>query len=177
MAASILHLLDMNGVIAQRFSDQPQASHLAKLLASTMTMPLTSSCGRLFDAASALLGINLISQYESHAASLLESLVTKPTVFTNGWHVVNDQFSMLPMFNALLNADPVSGANLFHGTLIAGLADWLLSVAKRVSSQIIILSGGCLLNKVLAEGLSQQLTDYGLSVYLPQHLPPNDGGL
>ncbi len=177
MAASILHLLGMNEVITERFSDQPQASLVAHLLASNSPMTRSSSCGRLFDAASAILGINRMSHYEGHAASQLESLVTQPTVLTSGWHIDHNQFSLLPLFRALLDIGQVSGANLFHGTLIAGLAEWILSWASQLSSSIILLSGGCFLNKVLAEGLSLQLTRYGLRVYLPQRVPPNDGGL
>jgi hydrogenase maturation protein HypF len=177
MAASVLHALGKNSDIAIRFANQPQATRLTKLFKSNSPMPLTSSCGRLFDAASALLGINTISHYEGHAASQLESLVTGPKVLPNGWSIHNNQFSLLPMFLKLLDVDPVSGANLFHGTLIAGLAEWILFWSKKVSSQVVLLSGGCFLNKVLSEGLSLQLAQQGLKVYLPQRLPPNDGGL
>ena len=177
MAASILHLLGMNAEIATRFSDKPLAAHVANLFKNNNPMPLTSSCGRLFDAASALLGINTLSHYEGQAASQLESLVTRSEILPNGWSCDNNQFSLLPTFLKLVDVDPVRGANLFHGTLIAGLSEWILSWTKKVSSQIVLLSGGCFLNKVLSEGLSQQLTQHGLSVYLPQRLPPNDGGL
>ena len=177
MAASILHILGKNSDIATRFANQPQAARLAELLKGNSPMPLTSSCGRLFDAASALLGINAISDYEGHAASQLESLVTLPKVLPNGWSFENSQFSLLPTFLQLLTVDPVSGANLFHGTLIAGLAEWILSWSKKTSSRVVLLSGGCFLNKILSEGLSLQLAQHGLSVYLPQRVPPNDGGL
>ena len=177
MGASILHRLGMNDKIAKRFIDRPQASLLAHLLASSKDMALTTSCGRLFDAASALLGINLMSQYEGQAAGQLESLVTAPEVLPNGWSFENDQFSLLPTFDALLNLSPVRGANLFHGTLVAGLASWILSTAVRVSSRIVLLSGGCFLNKVLSEGLSRQLMQYGLEVVMSHCVPPNDGGL
>ena len=177
MAASILHRLGMNDEITKRFAERPQASLLAALFRTQMPMPFTSSCGRLFDAASALLGINLMSHYEGHAAMQLESLVTQIDVLPNGWSVDNDHFNMLPTFAHLLNVNPTRGANLFHGTLIAGLTAWISSSAKRLSTDIILLSGGCFLNMVLSEGLYNQLTQRGLKVYLPQRLPPNDGGL
>ena len=77
----------------------------------------------------------------------------------------------------MLQLNPISGANIFHGTLIAGLAEWLLSWSKRTGIKVILLSGGCFLNQVLSEGLYQQLTQHGLQVYLPKRLPANDGGL
>jgi hydrogenase maturation protein HypF len=177
MAASILHSLGMNEEIVKRFADKPQASLLAALFKTQKSMPLTSSCGRLFDAASALLNVERTSHYEGQAAMRLESLVTEIEVLPNGWKVDNNQFSILPTFAHLLDLNPVRGANLFHGSLIAGLAEWIMSAAKQVSTEVILLSGGCFLNKVLSEGLSNRLTQSGFSVYLPQRLPPNDGGL
>lgn len=177
MAAGILDRLGKTDDIPKRFAAHPQALQLATLLKTNPHLPLTSSCGRMFDAASALLGINTQSHYEGEAASQLESMVTTPTVFPDGWHIDNDQFSLLPTFNYLLKLDPISGANIFHGTLIAGLAEWLKTWSKRTDIKIILLSGGCFLNQVLSKGLYQQLTQHDLKVYLPHQLPPNDGGL
>lgn len=177
MAASILHQLGMNDEIQKHFADMPQAPLLAELFKTQISMPLTSSCGRLFDAASAFLGINKISYYEGQSAAGLESLVTEIEILPNGWYVDNNQFCMLPTFAHLLTVTPVRGANLFHGSLIMGLAEWITSVAKQVATDTILLSGGCFINKVLSEGLSNQLTQSGLNVYLPQRLPSNDGGL
>lgn len=177
MAASVLDQLGMNDQIMARFANQPQASMLATLFKKKLAMPLTTSCGRLFDAASALLGINWVSDYEGHAATRLEQLVTKVETVPNGWYVENNKFSILPTFVHILEATPERGANLFHGTLIEGLAEWVSSAAKRVATDVVLLGGGCFLNKVLSEGLSQRLTQGGLTVYLPERLPPNDGGL
>ena len=177
MAASVLQLLNLNHHIVKRFPDQAQASRLAHLLQTNVSMPLTSSCGRLFDAASALLGINHISSYEGQAALQLESLVTELEVLPNGWYVEEGQFNLLPTLHHLLDVNPVMGANVFHGTLIAGLTVWLAETATGMSTNIIVLSGGCFLNKVLTEGLINGLTHRGFKVYLPERLPPNDGGL
>ena len=177
MAASILHVLGKTDDIVERFSDKPQAARLAELLTSQVPMPLTSSCGRWFDAASAILGISTISRYEGDAAQQLESLVTQLDVLPNGWYVENDYLNLLPIFDYLCHANPVKGANIFHGTLIAGLTEWIVSWAKTLATDVVLLSGGCFLNKVLSEGLSKQLRQHNLSVYLPQRLPPGDGGI
>lgn len=177
MAASILHHLGMNDHIVTRFPDKPQAALLAHLLKNQPNLPLTSSCGRMFDAASALLGICTTSHYEGHAAQRLESLVTQIEILPKGWYVEHDQFNLLPTFAHLLHANPIEGANLFHGTLITGLAEWILGSAQHIATDSVLLSGGCFLNQILSEGLSHQLTQRGLNVYLPQRLPPHDGGL
>jgi hydrogenase maturation protein HypF len=177
MAAAILHKLNRNEHIHSRFSEMPQAHWVANMLKNPVNMPLTTSCGRLFDAASALLGLTTLSHYEGQAAMELESLVTHLEVLPNGWAIDNNEFSLLPTFSQLLSLNPVAGANLFHGTLVAGLAEWLITNAKHLSITTILLSGGCFLNKVLSEGLYNHLTQSGLKVYLPQRVPPNDGGL
>ena len=137
----------------------------------------TSSAGRLFDAASAILGVKNCSSYEGQAAMQLESLVTLPLVLADGW-VMNDQgLSFLPLLEHLLELTPISGANIFHGTLIAGLAEWVLYWSQQTSIKTIVLSGGCFINRILTEGLVDLLSNAGLHVHLPQQLPVNDGGL
>lgn len=178
MAAGVLHTLERGSEIALRFAEQSQANLLAQILAKSLEIPLTSSCGRLFDAAAALLGINKISQYEGQAAMQLESLVTCPSVLPNGWQIMGEHYNMLPTLAYLSNlVEPVRGANLFHGTLIAGLSEWIFMWAEKLQTQVVLLSGGCFLNKILAEGLLKNLESCGLKPFLPYQLPPNDGGI
>ncbi len=177
MAASILYLLNKSDEIIKRFHAQPHAYNIQSLLENKIKTPLTSSCGRYFDAACAMLGINQISQYEGQAAMQLEALVTQPQVLSNGWSIDETMFNMIPTFSRLLSLDAISGANLFHGTLIAGLTEWILTWAERFSINVVLLNGGCFLNKVLTEGLTQNLEKCGIKYFLPRQLPPNDGGL
>ena len=58
-----------------------------------------------------------------------------------------------------------------------GLADWIGQAAMAVGQTDIVLSGGCLLNVALAEGLCIALRGRGLTPYLPRAAPANDGGL
>lgn len=177
MAASVMHVLGRGHKIPEHFRDYPHANLLTQILEKRINTPLTSSCGRLFDAASSLLGINRISQYEGQAAMQLESLVTNPEILSNGWLIEGHTFSMLPTLSHLLDMDIVRGANLFHGTLIAGLAEWVLTAAEQTGINVVLLSGGCFLNKVLSEGLIKVLSESGLRPILSQQVPPNDGGL
>lgn len=177
MASVVLQSLGKEDDMMRLFSSMPQALPFFNWLECAPQRAKTTSCGRLFDAASALLGINLMSQYEGQAAQLLESRVTKPQVVTAGWDVTQGCFNLLPLFEQLLNVNPETGANRFHGTLIAGLTEWVLLWSAQTSIKTVLLSGGCFLNKILAEGLTKELTRLGFEVYLPEKLPPNDGGL
>jgi hydrogenase maturation protein HypF len=80
---------------------------------------------------------------------------------------------------ALLNPELMiaDGANLFHGTLIAGLADWISERADTTGRSQVALSGGCMMNAVLADGLAASLRARGLVPWLPRAVPANDGGL
>lgn len=177
MGASVLHMLGCNNEITRCFSNQAGAALLAALLEKNINLPRTSSCGRLFDAAAALLGVHHNNQYEGQAAMKLESLVTRPEIMQDGWSIAGQELSLLPLLQKLLNLDPISGANLFHGTLIAALTDLVILWSKKMAINRVLLSGGCFLNKVLSEGLITSLTQANIEVLLPKQVPPNDGGI
>lgn len=178
MAASVLHCLGKGDLIEKRFKEHPHGRLIRPLLDKNLNSPLTSSCGRLFDAVSALLNIQTLSQYEGEAAMRLESLVTDLLVIPQGWQIQDNAFSMLPALDYLLDInDPVKGANLFHGTLIAGLTDWITGISRERKINMVVLSGGCFLNKVLTEGLIKALNQSHITALLPRCLPPNDGGI
>ncbi len=158
------------------FSAHPEAAELAKIF-SARPAPLTTSLGRLFDAASALLGFAQGQDFEGQAAMRLEALVKAPRALKNGFVLCDGVVD----FSALLahfideKPDPREGAELLHGTLIAGFGAWLSSLAR--PGERIALGGGCMMNKVLAEGLSGLLSERGFAPLLAERIPPNDGGL
>jgi hydrogenase maturation protein HypF len=176
MAAAVFSRLGRSDEIARRFH-QPGANALPQMLAKNLNSPETSSAGRLFDAAAGLLGIQPVADYEGQAPMILESLATQPEVMVDGWRINDGQLDLLPLLQQLIDCDPVSGANLFHGTLIAALSDWLEHNAAQHGIDTILLAGGCFLNQVLSNGLLHELTQKGLKVKLPQQAPTNDGGL
>lgn len=178
MAASVLHSLGRGNEISERFSSCIQAQTIHHLLDKKINSPTTSSCGRLFDAVSALLGIQLMSQYEGQAAMRLESLVTQLEILQNGWRIKDNNFDILPTLELLVDlGDPIAGANTFHGTLIAGLNAWINGLCREKGIDMVALSGGCFLNQILAEGLTKALSQSGIKPFLPRDLPPNDGGI
>ena len=69
------------------------------------------------------------------------------------------------------------GAALFHATLAAGLAEWLLAAVNRENVAKIAIGGGCAMNAVLMSALRQHLEAQGVVVFEAQRAPPNDGGL
>jgi hydrogenase maturation protein HypF len=73
--------------------------------------------------------------------------------------------------------DAAYGAALFHATLADGLIAWVLRAATQCNINHVALGGGCFLNSVLSQVLTEGLSDQGLQVLNAQQLPPNDGGI
>ena len=179
MGVAALVALGQKGEAARYFPDAPLACPLAETLARSPTAPTTTSMGRLFDAAAALLGLRMRQSYEGQAAMELEALVRTPRVLPSGYRLDDDVLDFRPLLGALLQlrCDPRAGAELFHGTLIDGLADWTAMAARRLELTLVGLGGGCFMNRVLAEGLAKALRERALVPLLPRAVPANDGGL
>lgn len=178
MAASALHGLARGNAIATRFAAQPQAARLHALL-DQPGVPVTTSAGRLFDAAAGLLGVCQVQSYEGEAAMKLEARVRAPRSMKDGWSIEDGVLSLFPLLARLAaeDIDPVEGAGLFHGTLAAACVDWIGRAARETGVTTVALSGGCFLNAILSSEIERGCVAAGLLPLLPRQMPPNDGGL
>ncbi|WP_167406954.1 carbamoyltransferase HypF [Bradyrhizobium forestalis] len=178
MAAGVLHALQRGETIATRFAAQPQAARLSVLLEQS-GVPVTTSAGRLFDAAAGLLGLCPVQSYEGEAAMKLEALVRAPCIAQDGWTIENGMLSLDPLLERIATGriDPVVGAELFHGTFAAACIDWIGRAARETGITTVTLSGGCFLNAILARDIERGCVAAKLSPLLPRQVPPNDGGL
>jgi hydrogenase maturation protein HypF len=173
---------------------------LDAMMRDGVNSPLASSCGRLFDAVAAALGICRDRQaYEGEAAARLEAMVDVATLrdeddaLAYPFAVPNLRGSGLPyveplaMWQALLGdlilktPAPVIAAR-FH----KGLAKVVATMAKTLADQdetgasrfdTVALSGGCFHNRVLFEEVSRRLGESGFVVLSHAQVPANDGGL
>jgi hydrogenase maturation protein HypF len=163
---------------------------LDAMIARGLNAPLSSSCGRLFDAVAAALGICREGiSYEGQAAIELEVLaLAAPPGPTGGYPFALERtdarlvLDPAPMWAALLGdlaagVDPALIAARFH----RGLADAIVDLAVRLAGErglnTAALSGGVLQNRTLFEALAQALRGRGLTVLAHALVPPNDGGL
>ena len=160
---------------------------LLRMVERGINAPLTSSCGRLFDAVAALAGIRDRVTYEAQAAIELEAAIAPgggeppyPFAITpreDGWIL-----GTRPLFEALLD-DLQRGApagviaQRFHGGLIAAFARIAGLARQRTGLSRVCLSGGCFANPYLSEGLERALSCDGLDVFLHHQVPAGDGGL
>jgi hydrogenase maturation protein HypF len=161
-----------------RFDQIAGACQLGQMM-PRLAMPQTSSLGRVFDAAAALLGICLVQDYEGQAAMELEARVGTPRILDQGYHLDGGTLDLLPLLDGLCltGLSATLGAELFHGTLAQALTQWIVASAARYGLSTIALGGGCMINRVLADLLVKALTDYQLRVIVPSRVPAGDGGL
>ncbi len=181
MAASALHALGRGDEIERRFQE-PAAAIVARMLEHHINTPMTSSAGRLFDAAAGLLGVCAHASYEGQAAMMLEGLAARSgpsRPLDGGYTITGDcELSFLPVLEFLRTCPGrAAGAAIFHATLVAGLAAWVACAVERAGIPRVALAGGCFANGILREGLYAALEAQGIPTYVALRLPPNDGGL
>lgn len=179
-------------LLAQRYG-QNTLDLVRKQIDKRFNSPLTSSCGRLFDAMSALLGVCYNADYEGQAAMELESLANQATGLMDC--AMPDSYSFqvtgaVPPFivrtrqvveaayDEHLHSVPTSViAAKFHQTV----AQIVLSVCQKARQltgiDTVCLSGGVFQNALLLSLTCKLLSAASFSVYSPRLLPANDGGL
>jgi len=180
VAAAVLHALGRGGEIERRFS-HAAAPAVRAMLEQGVRCPPTTSAGRWFDAAAGLLGLKEVMRFEGQAAMLLEGLATAhgPVEPSQDVRLADDlTLDLLPLLNRLADtSDAGFGAALFHSTLARALADWTVAAAEATGLGLVVLSGGCFMNRVLSTAVGCHLEGMGLTVLEAAELPPNDGGL
>ncbi len=148
--------------------------------------PLTSSCGRLFDAVAALLGLCLKSSYEGQAAVRLESL-TVPGIRERYAFIVETanspaQLSFAPTLAEIIadldkGIDPAIIATRFHNTVSAAVVATCEYLRQQRGIETVVLSGGVFQNAFLLDRVCAGLREKGFAVFRHHRVPPNDGGL
>ncbi|WP_188261416.1 carbamoyltransferase HypF [Azospirillum tabaci] len=177
MGAAALARMGRGAEIAGRFAACGPADGVRRMIEAGVNTPPTTSCGRWFDAACGLLGVRAVAGFEGEAPMALESLVRRPTVLKGGWRIDGGVLDLTPLLENLLQINAQEGADRFHGTLAAALVDWAMPELAAHGLDRIALSGGCLMNAVLAEGLTAGFAARGVTALLPRRAPVNDGGL
>jgi hydrogenase maturation protein HypF len=145
----------------------------------------TSSCGRLFDAVAALVGLGSGATYEGQAAIALENAAESGVEDRYPFQAEGDepiQIDMRPAIEAIvrdLGAGKSSGyiSACFHNTLAAVVSETCLRLRRQEKLNRVCLSGGVFQNILLLERSTAHLRRDGFEVFLHARIPPNDGGV
>jgi hydrogenase maturation protein HypF len=166
------------------------AAATAELVRRGVNCPQTSSCGRLFGAVSALLGLCLSASYEGQAAMRLETAQSRadrgsdmprldfPLRERSGlWELDTQTLMSAIIRERMIGRDTGALARAFHTSLAHGLAEMALAAARRTDVWRIGLSGGVLQNATLAQQLPVLLEARGLRPLTHKEVPAHDGGI
>ena len=198
-------LLEHDGAkaLVQTFGDNVQL--LQDMLAKSINCPRTSSVGRLFDAACAILGLKSEVSYEGEGAILLEGLISKISSkaelnleYANAYEIAitknaasqdscaRDTSILLldptPCFAALLD-DLCNGTNKaiisvrFHFAFVNAILAVASFVRDYYGLSTVALAGGVFMNRFLIENTIDKLYSNGFDVAISKNLPPNDGSV
>ena len=155
----------------------------------------STSCGRLFDAIAAILGIRRSVTFEGEAAAALmheaEQYASKCEDMLCCFHPgINDKDSALILqttsfaaeiaFRYLKDRSPENRAYLayqFHAALSELLLNACIKIRERTSISICALSGGVFQNRLLTMLCERNLKAAGFTVLRHSLIPPNDGGI
>lgn len=175
--------------------DEQTRSVTATMIERGINSPRTSSMGRLFDAAAAILGICGQATYEGEPAIELEAaawhaLDSESTCPTDNMASFSVTESSRPDDRHVLNSRPLIKALLegtragvpagrlaldFHVTIAHASARIASEICAREGLDTVALSGGVFMNRLLLQLLTRELKSRGLTVLVPHSVPVNDG--
>jgi hydrogenase maturation protein HypF len=167
--------------------ERGRAELVLRMMAQRVNSPLTSSCGRLFDAVAALLGIRQEVSYEAQAAIELE-MSGRSSTASGGYPLAIRrqhecwQIDPSPLFGAIVEdlrrkvgAETIS--RRFHNGLVETLVRLACLLRQESSLNRICLSGGTFNNLLVLENLIRKLQFRHFEVFTHSEVPTGDGGL
>ena len=162
---------------------------VSQLIEKGINSPLTSSMGRLFDAASALLGICDANTYHSQAPMELEAEASKvsgedghyPSMIlrdgSGAWIVRASDIicGLVQDFTGGTGAETCAAR--FHNSVAEATLGMCKKIRDETKISVVALSGGVFANKFLTERVVPILDKEGFEVLLNQCVPAGDGGI
>ncbi|MDO4945595.1 MAG: carbamoyltransferase HypF, partial [Ruminococcus sp.] len=160
----------------------------------------STSCGRLFDGVSAILGIRRFSTFEGEASMALQFAAEEyeqsyPEISESYMkcedpiNISEDFFTLatnnIAGYTASVYKNPVNRTKEIQGRLAyefhAVLADVITAGCEKIRSDsgldVCALSGGVFQNRLLLRLAKERLENAGFKVLLHSLIPPNDGGI
>jgi hydrogenase maturation protein HypF len=176
------------------------ARFLLDMIDRGLNSPLTSSLGRVFDAAAALLGLVDRVAYEGEGPIRMEGLALSERDASTPLAAPTEAAGLVPLSRpagqeSLFQIDPSPllvelaeraartdfrpgrAALLFHRAIALASLEGAREMRRRTGRRELVLSGGVFQNTLLTGLLAQALREEGFEVYAHLALPPGDGGL
>ncbi len=151
-------------------------------LEKKINAPMTSSMGRLFDAAAALAGVRQKVNYEGQAAIEFEALADEAEAGMYAFGLNQDKVEVRSVVEALMK-DVLAGIPIpkisarFHNGLAESVRGTVEKIGLDTGIRSVVLSGGVWQNVTLLRRTLRLLREDGFVVYIHREVPTNDGGL
>ncbi len=153
---------------------------LFQALEKQIYAPLCSSMGRLFDAVSALLGLCSVCSFEAEAALELEcqAALAQEKILQCHFHLEKQGDLWVIVWKEVIEILEKPGSVMerafaFH----RALAELIVKLARQSGMRRVLLTGGCMQNKLLVELAITALRKEGFEPFWHRQIPANDGGL
>jgi len=183
-AAGFLAQLDEQvDLTARPFSFPSRYRDALQLVKSNVRSFVTTSMGRLFDAAAALLGFTREVTFEGQAAMWIEHLACQASnADAYPFPLVGEELDFLPLLQSVIN-DRLRGreqpeiARAFQRGIAEGVCAAVVTLCGTHSTDTIVLSGGVFQNELLLRDLKDLLQPEQLQIWTNHVVPSNDGGI
>ncbi|WP_017755242.1 carbamoyltransferase HypF [Calidifontibacillus oryziterrae] len=164
---------------------------ISNMVVKNLNSPLAGTCGRLFDAVSAILGICTVQSYDGEAAIKLSEIVpfnascrgdVYPYELKDDCNLLEIDFSSCLkgiITDYLKGRDYAEIVQAFHETVVHSCVDSIVKLANHDEklNRSVVLSGGSFHNPFLAREIKRMLELKGFRVFIHSRVPCNDGGL
>ncbi|MCF8365555.1 MAG: carbamoyltransferase HypF [Bacteroidales bacterium] len=143
--------------------------------------PLSSSCGRLFDAVSAMINLCTVSKFHAEAPMRLESIAQggNSESYSFGLEAILDfRPTIREIVTDLKSGIPASVISAkFHNTMVKVIVETTLKIHTTTGLKKVVLSGGSFQNAILLGKSETELIKHGFGVFTHEKVPANDGGI
>lgn len=176
----VLSILGEEGADFIKGVSEKEKALVLSMMSKNINSPLSSSAGRLFDAAAALLGICRVASYEAEGPIKLEVICDTEASDTYV-REVPDTFAINTdgIFRGMLK-DIKKGksrkaiATKFHNSMCDIIISTVKRLSRRISIKDVVLSGGVFQNSFLKAKVIKSLISEGYNVYINSRTPVND---
>jgi hydrogenase maturation protein HypF len=187
-AAMLISLLGDRGVILAKNIFKDKASEitiLKNMIEKTMNTIQAGTCGRLFDAVSAICGVVKVSSYDGEAAIRLAELVDENAIYEPYPYYLLEHDLLTIDFTRMLEEialDVIAGKDLaiisgrFHESVVQAIVAAMDQLYLNQNRNV-VLSGGSIHNRYLRKRICAELIKRQFNVYFSEKVPCNDGGL
>ncbi len=167
-----------------RDTDSSKLGMIMKMTDKSINTPLTSSAGRLFDAAAAIMGLCVHASFEAEGPMRMETLTVNsipdyyPMPLNRKKGTIGTSDIIAGMVDDITEKVPDRIISTkFHNSVIRMILEVARNLRDITGINTAALSGGVFLNRYLMEGCVKLLTENGFRVITHSKVSPGDGGL